>query len=741
MTADAARFTHLQSTNVLSLERNLFDRVGAALKAKGHDVRPVTGVAVGGYQGILFTRDPAPAGADVRRALGGRGSAGERRLPRRVGSSQGRTGGRLVSASPGVVLGHSPNVILWRRFWSPIVRSLASLTAALCVSTSVPPQPWRATCRTTSAAFSSRPVRASCSPPPRAAVADAGGRPGSRSRRRSRATRAARALVRTTVSDFVAFPKRKSTWAILGIGGAAALAVHPFDDEINANAVEADGLRKFLKPGKYLGYAWVQGGAAVGLYLIGRYAMEPDIPGTHTNKMSHLGFDLLRANLVTQAFTYGIKYAVRRDRPTGECCAFPSGHASVTFATAAVLERHFGYRASWPMFLIAGYVSASRITDNRHFMSDVLFGAALGMATGWTVVGRHGQRQTSPSSPPRSAAGSCSPDRGRRSLAARAPRHASACPPARGGNSGGPEVRLAARRRSVSPRRGQVVSLVHFRSPGPAARRRGIRLAPPRLAPGGRELSVCPGESGDCCWRSPPCSRRTDGCRRRRPRPRRRRSTSRRRRSRSTATSCFDSAASPRSRPRSAPGLVADRIVAAAADPAVSVDGLRVIEGDLAAEIALGDEPLAEDPRCRRGARAGRARRARGRPPGPGASGDRRLPRGPHARREGTERHHHARRDPRPRARHRADRVALAPPGRADDRAHGPARPDRRHPVVRGGARGPDPGGAEKRRPRTPDRRHPRRRSWSTSATCSRCGPRRAACPATSSASRSRRST
>ncbi len=58
MTADAARFTHAQATNVLSLERNLFDRVGAALKARGHDVRPVTGVAVGGYQGILFSRDP-----------------------------------------------------------------------------------------------------------------------------------------------------------------------------------------------------------------------------------------------------------------------------------------------------------------------------------------------------------------------------------------------------------------------------------------------------------------------------------------------------------------------------------------------------------------------------------------------------------------------------------------------------------------------------------------------------------
>jgi membrane-associated phospholipid phosphatase len=118
--------------------------------------------------------------------------------------------------------------------------------------------------------------------------------------------------------------------------------------------------------------------------------MEPE-EGTHTNKVAHLGFDLLRANLVTQALTYGVKQAVRRDRPTGECCSFPSGHASVTFATAAVLERHFGYRAAWPTFVIAGYVAASRLTDNRHFLSDVLFGSALGMASGWTVVGRHGR--------------------------------------------------------------------------------------------------------------------------------------------------------------------------------------------------------------------------------------------------------------------------------------------------------------------------------------------------------------
>ncbi|HVQ16183.1 MAG TPA: hypothetical protein VMS40_21425, partial [Vicinamibacterales bacterium] len=156
-------------------------------------------------------------------------------------------------------------------------------------------------------------------------------------------------LFHSTMSDFAAFPKRKSTWVILGIGAGAAAIAYPFDDDVNEALLDADGLRNFFKPGKYLGYAWVQGGAAVGLYVVGRYFMEP-VTGTHTNKVAHLGFDLLRANLVTQALTFGMKASFRRDRPTGECCSFPSGHASMTFATAAVLERHFGYRASWPMF-------------------------------------------------------------------------------------------------------------------------------------------------------------------------------------------------------------------------------------------------------------------------------------------------------------------------------------------------------------------------------------------------------
>ena len=58
MTTDAARFTHSQNSNRLSLEHNLYSLVGRSLEAKGHQVRSVNGGAVGGYQGILFTRDP-----------------------------------------------------------------------------------------------------------------------------------------------------------------------------------------------------------------------------------------------------------------------------------------------------------------------------------------------------------------------------------------------------------------------------------------------------------------------------------------------------------------------------------------------------------------------------------------------------------------------------------------------------------------------------------------------------------
>jgi membrane-associated phospholipid phosphatase len=199
------------------------------------------------------------------------------------------------------------------------------------------------------------------------------------------------ALVHDTLADFAAFPRRKSTWVILGIGLGAAGLVHPADDYVQEHATGSKAADNFFKLGKYLGAVYTQAGVAVGLYAIGRFVTPATRDAPKTNKLSHLGFDLMRGLIVSQTVTQGIKYAVRRDRPTGECCAFPSGHASAAFTTASILERHLGYRGAWPTLLGASYVALSRITDNRHFLSDVVFGSALGIATGWTVVGRHGR--------------------------------------------------------------------------------------------------------------------------------------------------------------------------------------------------------------------------------------------------------------------------------------------------------------------------------------------------------------
>jgi gamma-glutamyltranspeptidase/glutathione hydrolase len=59
---DMARFHHAQVANVLGMESKLFNLVGRALQAMGHDVQSVNGGAVGGYQAIMFTPDPGASG-------------------------------------------------------------------------------------------------------------------------------------------------------------------------------------------------------------------------------------------------------------------------------------------------------------------------------------------------------------------------------------------------------------------------------------------------------------------------------------------------------------------------------------------------------------------------------------------------------------------------------------------------------------------------------------------------------
>lgn len=65
--------------------------------------------------------------------------------------------------------------------------------------------------------------------------------------------------------------------------------------------------------------------------------------------------------------------------------SMPSGHTTVAFAMACILSRHFPARARlW--FCLSLCVAMARVVLDRHFLSDVLYGAALGLAIGWNVI-------------------------------------------------------------------------------------------------------------------------------------------------------------------------------------------------------------------------------------------------------------------------------------------------------------------------------------------------------------------
>jgi membrane-associated phospholipid phosphatase len=108
-----------------------------------------------------------------------------------------------------------------------------------------------------------------------------------------------------------------------------------------------------------------------------------------SERVKHVTVDVLRTQVLSLVLTYGLKYAVSRERPDGSSNdSFPSGHAATTFASATVLARHLGSNATWPALVIASFVSMSRVNQHRHYLSDVVFGAGLGIAVGWNSLHR-----------------------------------------------------------------------------------------------------------------------------------------------------------------------------------------------------------------------------------------------------------------------------------------------------------------------------------------------------------------
>ena len=131
--------------------------------------------------------------------------------------------------------------------------------------------------------------------------------------------------------------------------------------------------------GQWMGSAAVLGGAAGATLLVG-YT-------TDHQKLRRVGYDLSQSLIISQGLSQAMKFAVGRERPDGEDCrSFPSGHSSGAFSVAVVLAHHYP-KAAIPAYGVAGFVAFSRIVKDKHWMSDTVGGATLGIIVGMTAVG------------------------------------------------------------------------------------------------------------------------------------------------------------------------------------------------------------------------------------------------------------------------------------------------------------------------------------------------------------------
>lgn len=167
--------------------------------------------------------------------------------------------------------------------------------------------------------------------------------------------------------------------AVTIYGSAATLTLVLFKDQL-VTPVQKEAVRS--EPlGHYSHYGDLAGQLIPNILYVGTQS----ILGARGDEKGYgRAMGMLKATLYSSAVTTALKYSIREPRPDNikEKNSFPSGHSTTAFAFGGyVLEEH-GWKAGVPALLLSAFVGASRINDNRHFLSDVVAGATIGLAYG-----------------------------------------------------------------------------------------------------------------------------------------------------------------------------------------------------------------------------------------------------------------------------------------------------------------------------------------------------------------------
>jgi len=101
------------------------------------------------------------------------------------------------------------------------------------------------------------------------------------------------------------------------------------------------------------------------------------------NDLLNQSLILAKSELLMSLVVQGIKRTSKVERPYGPVyTSFPSGHTAQAFLSATFLAKEYGHISPW--ISVGGYVTATgvgvlRMMNNKHWISDVLAGAGVGI--------------------------------------------------------------------------------------------------------------------------------------------------------------------------------------------------------------------------------------------------------------------------------------------------------------------------------------------------------------------------
>ena len=116
-----------------------------------------------------------------------------------------------------------------------------------------------------------------------------------------------------------------------------------------------------------------------GMFTAGRFTSGP--------RFRAMTYDMLDAAVVNFTYTQILKVRWGASAPTARTTS-PSLPATPRTPSPwrRWRERHYGWKIGVPAYALAGLMGASRIHEDKHWLSDVVAGAALGYIAGRTVV-------------------------------------------------------------------------------------------------------------------------------------------------------------------------------------------------------------------------------------------------------------------------------------------------------------------------------------------------------------------